>query len=148
VGYGHRDEIPSPLEHGGDVSFARFSPDGMRVVTICHDKSVRLWDVNTGKETTPPLKHASDVYEASFGPDGKRLVTIDGDIKGRVWEAATGDEIAPLTPLLKVSDDPIFSASFTSDGKYIVTRSMICTRAMLWDAATGKELKKVYLGAD
>jgi WD40 repeat protein len=36
--------------HTYDVKSARFSPDGERVVTASSDRSVRVWDVQTGTQ--------------------------------------------------------------------------------------------------
>jgi WD40 repeat protein len=52
-----------------------------------------------------------------------------------VWDAITGKEILTLTG----HTHEVFSASFSSDGKRIVTGSQDNT-AKVWDAMTGKEL--------
>ena len=38
------------LRHGDVVSFAAYMPDGRALVTAGRDKTVRLWDLATGKE--------------------------------------------------------------------------------------------------
>src|SRR5262249_57148619 len=44
-----------PLEHGGDVNHAEFSPGGERVVTASDDGTARVWDAATGEPRTQPL---------------------------------------------------------------------------------------------
>jgi WD40 repeat protein len=37
-----------PSGHSSEVSSVSFSPDGLRVVSGSQDKSVKIWDANSG----------------------------------------------------------------------------------------------------
>ncbi|MBN2566243.1 MAG: protein kinase, partial [Candidatus Eisenbacteria bacterium] len=61
---------------GGTEGFARFSPNGRRLVTISPACEPRLWDAETGKELAVLRGHESQVYSVSFSPDSQRIVTV------------------------------------------------------------------------
>ena len=53
-----------------------FSPDGRRIVSGSADKTVRLWNADTGQPVgTPLIGHPDDVDSVAFSPDGKRIVS-------------------------------------------------------------------------
>ena len=80
-----------------EVAYARFSPDGKRIVTASEDNTARVWDAQTGQPLTEPMEHAVAVISAQFSPDGRRVVTGSANNTATVWDAAT---VPPLnTPL-------------------------------------------------
>src|SRR5204863_5297128 len=74
-----------PLEHGGRVESAAFSPDGGRVVTTS-DKIAQVWDVKSGRLLTAPLVHPDYLRTAVFSPDGNSVLTAARDAV-RIWSA-------------------------------------------------------------
>ncbi|HEU4418892.1 MAG TPA: hypothetical protein VFT55_08125 [Planctomycetota bacterium] len=52
----------------------------------CGAKTVRVWDVTTGKETTILRGHEDCVRSASFSPDGTRVLTASLDNTARLWD--------------------------------------------------------------
>ena len=73
--------------HGGAVTTVAVSPDGHRIVSGSQDRSVRLWDVETGQQIGQPLEgHADHVNSVSFSPDGRRIVSGSKDQTVRLWD--------------------------------------------------------------
>jgi WD40 repeat protein/serine/threonine protein kinase len=70
-----------------------WSPDGKTIAFGFHDKTVRLWDVASGKVKRTLEGHETEVHAVAWSPDGKRLVSVahvPGKTALRVWDTATG----------------------------------------------------------
>ena len=146
--------------HEAAVTFATFSPDGRRALTLAlgPDRSAIIWDADTGRKLVrlklssdwdarfqapgpgdpPGLEFLAEYRMASFSPDGRRVVTAFGeypDFTARVWDAISGEELR----ILKGHAGSVGSASFSPDGRWILTGSLDRT-ARIWDAQTGREV--------
>lgn len=125
--------------HNDYISSAKFSRDGLYVVTASRDGTARVWDAVSGREILK-FAHEKDklgsnvqVNRAAFSPDGSLIVTSScDDNTARVWTAAGERRIT--VP----GSDTIFSVSFSPNGLLIVTAEHGLAR--VWDIATGKPL--------
>lgn len=123
-----------PLPHPNQVRFAAFHPDGTRLLTVCDDRAVRLWDRQTGELLVPPMWHTDIPVFAAFSPDGQLAVTTGYDGAARLWHLATGTPAVP--PLHHVG--LVYCAAFSADGRLLVTFND--QGARVWDWAKGRAL--------
>jgi WD40 repeat protein len=130
------------LCHAG-VYFLAFSPDGTRLASVAHDGTVRLWQVDTGKELrqfqAPRfMGYGTDMSPLTFSPDGKLLVLGCADKSLHVWDVTTGKEVQKFAGLpLQPSN-----VTFSPDGKTLVAG---CGNGsiLLLDPLKGKEIDRL-----
>jgi len=78
--------------HKDDVCCIAISPDGTRVASGSLDKTVKVWEMNSGKERLIFAAHNGAVRGVSFSPDGKWVVSAGDDKIVRLWDAETGEQ--------------------------------------------------------
>lgn len=86
-----RDEnnygYPKKILHGHNhfVSDVVISSDGQFALSASWDKSLRLWDLNTGTTTRRFVGHTGDVMSVSFSPDNRQIVSGSRDRTIKLW---------------------------------------------------------------
>jgi WD40 repeat protein len=63
-----------------------FAPSGTLLASVGDDKTLRLWDLATGKERAMVRAHEEPVFAVAFSADGKRLATGSGDNTIKLWD--------------------------------------------------------------
>jgi WD40 repeat protein len=135
--------LGGPDGHTGQIFGVAMSPDGKTLASTATDKSVRLWDLSTGKLLLACSGHNGTVFGVTFSPDGQWMVSCCEDGTVRFWEVATGKEQrTPLNP-----EGHVRQAAFTPDGKLLANVSGH-TGARLWDARTGQLLRTFWPGGE
>lgn len=136
--------------HTLPVESLTFSPDGKSAASASRDKTLRLWDVEAGKEIRRFEGHTAQVVAVAFSSDGKRLVSgsgdrniarlspdADNDCSVRVWDVETGEQLTELNG----HSIEACSVAFSPDGRLVASggADRIC---LLWDATTGREVAR------
>src|SRR5262249_11970587 len=103
--------------------------DGKTLASGSQDTTIKLWDVETGKEKSTLHGHINPVYSIAFSPDGKILASGSHDKTVKLWDVATEREQATLIG----HTDAVMSVTFSPDGKFLATLSNGQIR--LWDVA-------------
>ncbi len=104
---------------------AAFSPDGRRALSGSYDKSVILWEVESGSRLRILEGHTEQVYSVCFSPDVRRALSAGWDMTVILWNLETGGNIvrrrdcrsqlpSGLSPTRKIDTenniDPLWSA--------------------------------------
>ncbi len=119
---------------GSPVWSVEFSPDGKYILVGGDNKTVKLWDFQTGQELQRFIGH-----RARFSPDGKHVLTESFSEGVGMWDSVTGREIYQIT-----TNPKIRSWVYSHNGKIIWTNSEDNTIRQ-WNADSGKEIG-VFLG--
>src|SRR2546423_461098 len=90
-------EQSATLKGGGVVWDVVFSLDGKRIASGSEDRTIRVWDAQTGKEQLSLKGHTDIVRSVCFSPDGKRIASASYDNIVKVWDAHTGQETITFT---------------------------------------------------
>ena len=129
--YGHT----GTFNYGGVYDVA-FSPDGKRVASASGDKTIKIWDAQSGQEIATLNGHEDGVMTVAFSPDGARLASGGYDKTIRFWDAESGQEISTVRGHASM----IHCVAFSPNGDRLVSACNDKT-IKLWDAATGEELR-------
>jgi WD40 repeat protein len=138
------DMAPSPVStsppslimqgHTDQVWCATFSLDGKKIVSCSEDRTIRVWDAQTGNPVLGPLKmYNYGVPCVAFSPNGRRIASGSSNRTILVWHAVAGKVVAG--PFKGDTGSP-WSVCFSPDGKRIASGSFD-TNIRIWDARTG-----------
>ena len=72
------------------------SPDGRRAVSASDDKTLKVWDLETGRELRTLEGHSDGVTGVAVSPDGRRAVSASYDNTLKVWDLESGRELRTL----------------------------------------------------
>jgi len=119
--------------HADFIDSVCYSPDGKYIASGSDDKTVKIWEVETGRELRTLGGHSYDVNSVCYSPDGKYIASSSRD-SIKLWEVATGECIKTLS-----GNNDNYSLCYSPDGKYIASSSRDSIK--LWEVTTGECIK-------
>ncbi len=109
--------------HRKTLTTLDFSPNGRFAATASLDRSIRLWDIRTGKMLARFLAgHRDWIRTVSFQPDGKKLCSGGDDGSVRLWDLTKGRRLQRISAhqgwvrTVAYSQDGTLMASGGQDG--------------------------------
>jgi WD40 repeat protein len=111
------------LRHGDGLVFAAYLPDGKSLLTVSKDKTVRLWDLATGREVRRFIRGGTPSGRDGHPPSS-----------GRNEAASAGGRMTAKSAMT----EPVGVAALSRDGSRVAAADG--RFVWLWETATGRRL--------
>jgi len=120
---------PDPLFHS--VESVQFSPDGILLLAGFDDRTVRLWEVTTGR-CLKTINYPSRVGTLKFTPNARQILASSEDNILRLWDLVNGDCLRTFAD----NSERIGAIDISTDGRFAISGGSKAIR--VWDIVEGK----------
>jgi WD40 repeat protein len=122
--------------HTGQVWSVCLSGDGRYALSGSEDRSLRLWEVTTGRCLRTFEGHTDPVKSVCLSGDGRYALSGSWDKSLRLWEVASGRCLRTF----EGHTEKVTSVCLSGDGRYALSGSWDDS-LRLWEATTGRLLR-------
>ena len=126
--------------HSSSISSVAISPDGKTIVSGSWDKTIKIWDMQSGEYLHTLEGHMDSVYSIAISPDGNRMVSGSSDETIKIWDMQSGEYLNTL----EGHSSYVESVVISPDGKTIVSGDHNGT-IKIWDMKNTKCLNTLKL---
>jgi WD40 repeat protein len=119
------------------VESVAYSPDGRRFISGASDKTVRLWDTQSGAQLLCLRGHEGNVHRVGASPDSSRIISAARDDAVRVWDTQSGAQLL----CLRGQTASVWDVAYSPDGLRIYTDADFLVR--VWDAESGEYIETI-----
>jgi WD40 repeat protein len=123
-----------------DVVFSvAFSPDSKKLASAGADRTIRIFEVDSGKLLAQIEDHADWIFAIAFSPDGKRLASASRDKTAKVFDVEKKESLVTFP----AHGQPVYTVAFTPDGKGVASGGED-NRIRIWNPDNdGKSIREI-----
>lgn len=146
---GHDQPLKTFQGHTNEVNAIKWDPQGRLLASCSDDMSLKIWSPNNDNCIHDLKAHDKEIYTIKWSPTGPGtnnpnrnlvLASASFDSSVRIWDVENGKCLHKLTR----HNEPVYSVSFSPDGKYLASGSFDrCVH--IWSVDTG-QLTNSYKG--
>jgi WD40 repeat protein len=122
--------------HSSGVNGVAISADGRRAISASYDNTLKVWDLESGRELRTLVGHLGSVRGVAISPDGALAVSASDDKTLKVWDLDAMRELRTL----EGHSGAVNGVAVRPDGGLAVSASDDET-LKVWDLNTGCELR-------
>ncbi|XGV96093.1 MAG: protein kinase [Leptolyngbya sp. BL-A-14] len=123
-------------EHSSWVRSVVIHPDGKSFASGSGDRTIKLWDLATGKLRHTIAANAGWIRAIAVSPDGRLLASCNNDRRLMLWDWETGKRLLTLDD----HTDWVRAVCFSPQGQMLASGSQDKT-VRLWTLATGSVMR-------
>ena len=112
-----------------------YHPSGNQMASCSPDKTLRLWDVETGTCAHVITGHTNFICGVTYSPQGDQVASASHDSTVRLWDPVTGDCRMTLSGCNKS-----VCVAYSPKGGQIASGSVDCT-VRVWNVVTGEFIR-------
>lgn len=126
-----------PMSHTGSVTSSDISKNERWALTGSSDRTIKMWDLDTGREIRTLKGHKGTVWSVVFSSDGKTALSGSSDKKVVLWDLKSGARIRTFSG----HSDRVYSVAFSPDGRYAFSGSRDKS-VFMWEVSSGRKIKR------
>ena len=120
------------IGHTGPVTGLTVTADGQFLITCGDDRTVRVWDVKSGKSLRSFQGHTIKVTAVAVRGDGRQVASASDDGAVRVWDLNTTDDHRAMTD----SKESLWAVAVSPNGKRLAAAGAD-KKIRIYDPETG-----------
>lgn len=120
------------------VNTLDFSPDEKLLASGSADRTVKVWEIQTGKNIRT-FEVPGEVYAVAFSPNGRTIAAssfLDDESSLFLWDRESGKEERKL-----YHPGGSWSMHFSPDGRFLASGGYTDEKLMIWDLQSGEPIQ-------
>lgn len=134
--------VPTPTDHAMHCNVVTALPDGRRAIFGSRDATLKLWDLENGKEVRTFVGHEDSITAVAVLPDGRRVASGSTDETIKVWDVDSGKVIFTNGHSVPGYAYWVNTVALSPDGRLALSGS-VDESIKVWDLETAEEVHKL-----
>lgn len=113
--------------------------DSQQLASASSDKTVKIWDIATGRCLQTLIGHNEAVQFVAFSAERQWIASVSDDKAVKIWDSTTGQCLHTFF----CSGTWVKSVTFSTDGQWLAA-ALLNKTVKIWDTTTGECLQTLY----